>query len=185
MSLRFALKEATEKQHLSVEKSLDIMSVQALPGYVEKLRRFHAFYQANEPALAAYLEDHGLDFYRSRMKEPLLERDLSFLSAEARTPQPAAPLSYNNIAEAFGALYVIEGSTLGGQLISRHLRDVFKLSAEGGVAFFSGYGPETGKKWREFCELLEIHASHDSAGAIAGAKNAFTAMEFTLTGLPR
>ena len=53
-----------------------------------------------------------------------------------------------------GALYVTEGSTLGGQLISRHLAQRFGWKNGEGHRFFSCYGAETGRMWASFREEL-------------------------------
>ncbi|RYG41850.1 biliverdin-producing heme oxygenase, partial [bacterium] len=82
-------------------------------------------------------------------------------------------------AEAIGALYVIEGSTLGGQIISRLLRDSLGILPEEGGAFFSGYGAENGAMWRAFCEAVEGWARENGGveSMVVGARKTFNAME--------
>ena len=75
----------------------------------------------------------------------------------------------------FGSLYVIEGSTLGGQVISRHLKQKFELDEANGAAFFSGYGKETGKMWNGFRESITAFAENNTnkEEIIAGANETF------------
>lgn len=54
---------------------------------------------------------------------------------------------------AFGALYVMEGSTLGGTIIAKRVREELDLQEEG-VKFFSGYKNDTGRRWKFFKDKL-------------------------------
>ena len=47
-------------------------------------------------------------------------------------------------ATLLGAMYVMEGSTLGGQLIARHVELVLGLTAGQGNAHFRGHNERTG-----------------------------------------
>lgn len=91
-------------------------------------------------------------------KLPLLTRDLITLgSTPAEIQRLAICLSLpplDSRAGALGCLYVLEGATLGGQIISRHLSEIQNLSPERGAAFFYGYGAETGHMWKSFRALL-------------------------------
>ena len=53
-----------------------------------------------------------------RVKLPLIEKDLSSLALENQTASHDFELA--NEHEALGAMYVIEGSTLGGNVIAKH-----------------------------------------------------------------
>jgi heme oxygenase len=50
---------------------------------------------------------------------------------------------------------VLEGSSLGAQVISRHYRETLGLSPDHGLRYFTGYGEETGSRWRSFLACLE------------------------------
>ena len=57
--------------------------------------------------------------------------------------------------QLLGAMYVLEGSTLGGQVLARQL-------AKAGIplrAYFTGYGERTGPRWKAFCQLLAAAAT--------------------------
>jgi len=82
-----------------------------------------------------------------------------------------------------GYLYVMEGSTLGGQLISRHFRQTLGIELATGGAYFHGYGEQTGARWKETVQFLDaapVVASNDPQvqaafvdAAVGGANDTF------------
>jgi heme oxygenase len=70
---------------------------------------------------------------------------------------------------------VLEGATLGGQIITRHLQTHLGLTPESGTAFFHGYGPETGPRWKSFVSGLRTEAQKVNAddGIIENANLTF------------
>ena len=78
-----------------------------------------------------------------------------------------------------GCLYVMEGSTLGGKFIARQVQEKLGLSPEAGTAFFSGYGNETGARWKTFREALSRHSAEtgDEALIIEAAEDTFLRLE--------
>lgn len=88
-------------------------------------------------------------------------RDLEFLGLSSRDIEELprcqkVPLS-QTFAQALGCTYVLEGSTLDGQVITRHLRRELGVEIEGASAFFASYGAEVGPMWREFVAVLEAY----------------------------
>ena len=80
-------------------------------------------------------------------------------------------------ARALGSFYVLEGSTLGGQLITKHLSVTDWLPAEG-LSYFNPYGSSTGAMWRSFKRWLEIQAEHHAANDIvSGARGTFVVLQ--------
>lgn len=121
----------------------------------------------------------------ARRKAPLLSRDLALLT----TPRPrldagALPLS-TGLPEALGALYVLEGATLGGQVIVRSLRRSLGITPESGGAYFHAYGPETGRMWQSFGDAMRREvAPEDEERVIAGARDTFLAFANALRSVP-
>ncbi|SNC76597.1 Heme oxygenase [Hymenobacter gelipurpurascens] len=65
-------------------------------------------------------------------------------------------------AQLLGAMYVLEGSTLGGQVIARQL-------AKAGIdtrAYFMGYAERTGPMWKSFCQLLTQESTDENQAEI-------------------
>ncbi len=58
--------------------------------------------------------------------------------------------------EALGCLYVLEGATLGGQVIVRRLRDLPREALLS--AFFTSYGQDVGAMWQAYREFLTGYA---------------------------
>lgn len=176
------LKNATKEQHQELEKIVNVLDESAsLDSYKNLLLKFYRIYSALEPKLPVdELIEQRFD-YRRRQKLPLLIADLGSLGilefADRLIPYPEIP-DMKNAARAFGAAYVIEGSTLGGQMISRHLREHLGITPDSGSAFFSSYGREVGAMWKEFCDAANAFAvRHPVTGdmIIAAAKETFAA----------
>ena len=148
------LKESTRHQHEAVEGSVDVMSkLFSLEDYKRLISRFRSFYSAYEPSLPyAELKLAGFD-YDERRKLPSLDADanaLDLVNIEVFNDVP----DVSSLPKAFGSIYVIEGSTLGGQIISRHLKDHLGLTPENGGAFFASYGAKVGPMWKQFGEAV-------------------------------
>jgi heme oxygenase len=155
------LKEHTHALHAQVEQSLDFnASLASKETYVRLLSRFFGFYAPLERRLEAVseLDATGLD-WNIRRKVPSLIADLSALghsSAEiGNLPLCAELPEITSLAQALGTLYVVEGSTLGGQLISREVQKRLGLTSCTGGSFFAGYGDQTRDRWREFCFICD------------------------------
>ena len=146
----------------------------SIEDYKRLIDRFRCFYSAYEPTLPVDdLAAAGFD-YETRRKLPSLERDAAALGLGEVEKFDDVP-RLDTLARAFGSLYVIEGSTLGGQVISRHLTQHLDLTPENGAAFFSSYGPEVGPMWKRFGEAITKFAEggeHDDE-ILKGAVDTF------------
>ena len=87
-----------------------------------------------------------------------------------------------------GCPYVLEGATLGDQVILRHLRKRSKLTTRDGTAFSAGDGASTGARWKSVLEWLELvaHSDRQAAQIVAATRatcSALTHWAFT-RGIP-
>jgi len=106
-----------------------------------------------------------------RKKLPLIEKDLASLSLES-TPS-AHDLEFTSANEALGALYVIEGSTLGGNVIAKQLS---KTEGFDGVTFnfFGCYQENTGPMWKNFKEVLDAEVAEKNYDEVlSGARKLY------------
>jgi heme oxygenase len=71
----------------------------------------------------------------------------------------------SSIAALLGCLYVIEGSTLGGRVIARRVKQMLGLAEQGGCRFFSSYGTKTDAYWMLLCADLRTHRLGGNAHA--------------------
>ncbi|RKG88890.1 heme oxygenase [Corallococcus terminator] len=181
------LKTETRPHHERTEGVVRLMDAHLTPAdYLRHLEDFYGLYVPLEARLAGPLAEVGPALVlESRWKVPLLEEDLraqghdtaSLARLPRASPLPALP----GLAEALGCAYVLEGSTLGGQLILRHLTRHFGTDARVGTfAFFRAYGDEVGPMWRAFGAVVaqaSERASSDTfdAAVIQGARDTFDA----------
>ena len=106
-----------------------------------------------------------------------LETDLSSLGITPAGDAPAAMVpALDCEAHAVGSFYVLEGSALGGQVISRHLTRTLGITATTGGRYFAGDGVATAARWREVCAALESYDSSDVATVTEGARRTFSSL---------
>lgn len=74
--------------------------------------------------------------------------------ADAKVPVPIQR-KVASLEEAFGLLYVFEGSTLGGSVIASRVQGSLGLCTTSGLAYFGGRGPWAREAWKSFLESLD------------------------------
>lgn len=182
------LKAATRAEHDAIEVALDLMAPGlSLADYHRRLRRYLGFYAPIEPLIDAAIDGPRWSLnMTARAKTAWLAADLVCLgnSSDAVGPTPTAhalctalpPLKTE--ADAFGCLYVLEGASLGGRVISRHIERVLGLNATHGARFFHGYGDQTGAMWKTFRGALSAFADQPSKEdeVVASAIATFSAL---------
>jgi heme oxygenase len=168
------LRRQTRHAHCRLEGQLGVMSPALSWGeYGSLLVGFAAVHQALDLEIGAQLEQAGsreivdLDF-PARRRTPLLVRDLARLGLPLPAPV-TFPLS--SLAGALGALYVSEGSMLGGRVIVPHVRRV--LGPDAPVAFFESAGTDVATRWsscrRVIDRLLVTRSGRIDAAEVAVA----------------
>ncbi|MGF3025636.1 biliverdin-producing heme oxygenase [Methylobacterium aquaticum] len=181
------LRAETKAAHEAIERDLAWETrIASLAGYRALLARFWGFHAVLEPALAASLDDAA--FFDPRRRLPHLVADLRFLGLDdvaieaLPCPQLAPPRGRSG---AFGALYVLEGSTLGGQLIAKQVGRRLGPTVESGCRYYAAHGRDTGAMWKAFRLRLADEASRGDADAIvAAAVETFDAMRHWLCAAP-
>lgn len=186
MSLLEQLRDRTRPAHEATERLLGLLDpAWSADRYRALLRRFFGYYDPLEARIAVAADWPALGFdWPRRRKTPLLERDLL---ASGDSPDTVAVLprcshlpAVGGLPQALGCLYVLEGSTLGGRLIVRHLKGVPELAGMEAFAFFSSYGDQVGPMWRAFGEFLTTHAGGaggaDGEAVIAAACDTFATL---------
>jgi len=175
------LRTGTAAEHEDVERTLDLLD----PGLerarlAEVLDRMHGFWVAAETGLDAWAARSGVDAdavaWPSRRRAALFAADLQALGAPVTTELPDLP-SVADTDEALGRMYVLEGSTLGGTFIDRHLASLPQLS-DVRVRAFSPYGSETGAMWADFRRVTRqrVAAGGDADAMVAAARATFRAL---------
>jgi heme oxygenase len=180
------LKEATKAQHAAVERSVNLPRLcGSREAYADHLARLYGFYRPVEDVLwgGGVLSSAGLGG-DDRRKTPRLAADLFALGVEASglpgagaEALPVGPTSPP--AELFGCLYVLEGATLGGRVITRVVRERLGVGPGCGGAFFHGYGEATDAMWGAFRAVLARFASTGERqdAVVRAARATFDAMD--------
>ena len=187
IDLHSRLRRSTRAIHERVERQMDLervsTSIEAYSCILEDMLRLHRPIERTLSALV--METAGIDF-EARRKVGWLIADLIDLGHDAAAlqqlrdfapvPAPATP------DEALGVLYVLEGSSLGGQVILGRLGPALGVGPLWAGRFFNGYGQATGAMWRTFIARLNVLGAdpHTAAVIEASAISTFAAFESCL-----
>jgi len=177
------LRAETRPQHDAIEAALDLTNeTLTLDAYRRLVERFHGFYLPLEAGLlkiGGWME-RSIDL-TERQKTLLLKNDLQALGVSDPEMVPVCTVlpPHGTIAAAFGCLYVLEGATLGGQVISQLLRNRLGVTPETGGRFFHGYGDRTGAMWQAFRAVLTatVVKPCEADEAVAAAKETFLTLQ--------
>ena len=175
------LREATAEDHERVETALDLMHPELdRPRLAGAMTTLHGFWRAAEGGLddwaARCPADAGRVEWSRRRRGHLYAADLARLGSPPAALEPALPVVHDT-DEALGRLYVLEGSTLGGTFIDRHLAELPALS---GVRLraFSPYGERTGAMWAAYRRATREHVTSggDADRVVRAAVETFAAL---------
>ncbi len=165
------LKRETAAAHEAVEHSIPLMSADLdLDRYTACLQRMAGIVGAWEAEAARVAPKSLRPLLDERRRLHLLQDDLRTLGAPPATAPccPALPPMHTE-PRLLGTMYVMEGSTLGGQLIARHLERTLGLMPGVGNSFFRSHAEHTGAMWRAFCGHLRSAIPEHSAGEVIEA----------------
>ena len=155
------LKEQTLDAHRALEKILipHLKAIKTTEDYVKILQRFYRFYAPLETQILKNLPSDLIADYLLRRKSECLANDIQSLTVEVYSPISLtnSAVSINSVAEALGAMYVLEGSTLGGNIISKLIMKSLTMSDVASLTFFTGYGSETMAMWEKFKMILNSY----------------------------
>lgn len=173
------LKSRTKALHDKVEAKLNSNKIFENTYTVEDYKNL----LTKNAMLIAQYEEAAMDVLKNDLGEAL-ELQKRAKTDIMRSELAALDLNYDaslkqdsegiSVAKALGILYVIEGSTLGGNVIARALG---KSEAFKDVSFnyFSFYKEQTGPMWTKFKNILDEHVVSEEAKqeCIDGANMAY------------
>lgn len=154
------LREATRTPHAQLEKAMVERLRQTVTpaAYTSLLRMFYGFYKPVEDLIDLHVDKHYLPDHEGRRKSSAILSDLRILGEEDVGGLCSQLPIISNSYTAFGAMYVLEGSTLGGRIICAMLKK--NLNAElPAFSFFEGYGENTGVMWAAFKSKLDNYTT--------------------------
>jgi heme oxygenase (biliverdin-IX-beta and delta-forming) len=161
------LRQETEVDHQAVEGAVPLMQEGLNTGqYVQCLQRIYGVVAAWEDRAAEVAPQWLRPNLTARRRKLLLELDLAWFGVTKHDEtRPALP-EMNDLPSLLGTMYVMEGSTLGGQFIARHVEAALHLTEGQGNSYFRGHGNQTGFMWKEFCEMLRLQIPDEQTEAV-------------------
>ncbi len=182
------LRQETQALHAKLD-SLPLMKRLVSPDitsdtYGQILSAYLRLYAPLETRLLRFTADFAhwdLDI-GARIKAPALHEDLRKLDLDPQALEAWQQLpEIDSFAAAWGTLYVLEGATLGAQMIRRILHKS-KLPLES-QAFFALYGSHTQLKWHSFAAAIEAWSeqSSESESTFTAARATFQAFVSCIT----
>jgi heme oxygenase len=172
--LSIQLKEQTKENHQILEKKL-IQKMRAMhnkKNYLDLLTIFYSYFGGLEKLINNHLIISKVPDYAIRRKADQLTDDIASLGGQL--PAVAATQFLPKITsheEALGALYVMEGSTLGGKIISQMISK--QLGLDEALSFFKSYGENTMMMWERFQLVLNQSENFPGLAIISSANDTF------------
>lgn len=159
------LRAETRADHERIEAATDLLAPNLTPErYIHFLERMFGYLEPLEARLAAApgWSETGIE-PRARARAHLVVADLAALGHDrARIdglPRCEALPDVSIPARALGGLYVLEGSRLGGRVLTRALGPRFGLDPTRGLSFLSGGPVDSAPSWPRLLEALESWAA--------------------------
>lgn len=168
------LKEQTLRYHQQLEKKLvsQIKGLTTKEDYLQLLQLFYGYFGGLEDRINLFIDQNILPDHAQRRKTGAIADDIMALDGQPvnKATGDALP-EINNAYQALGALYVIEGSTLGGSIISKMVSG--KLGLASGFSFFNSYGESTHQMWEAFKAILDKQPLETQPAIIEAANSTF------------
>ncbi|WP_276134201.1 biliverdin-producing heme oxygenase [Polluticoccus soli] len=172
------LKAYTSGSHQELEKLIIPRIKQATDkdAYRNVLQLFYGYFKPLEELVSKHVDHTLLPDYEERRKTSALLSDIHYLCGSQNALKLCDDLPLiGNSRQAIGALYVMEGSTLGGKIIKGILMKNLDADGSKGFDFFGGYGDDTEKKWSAFKQIINDRFSDAETHheILAAADNTF------------
>lgn len=173
------LKFSTQSEHQETEKLLveKIRSIQSAEDYIKVLKIFYGYFSPVEKMVRQHITATRLPDIDGRRNTSKIEQDLKVLGYDQPLILSPALPDIRNEYHAAGAMYVQEGSTLGGRHIARMISSKLE-NASCALTFFQGYNEKTEEKWEDFKDFLNrsFMTESEQEQVIEGAKSTFEKM---------
>lgn len=174
------LKQQTRDVHLDLEKEFirELKKINSKEKYIAFLSLLYGFYHGLEESMDLPVSVMDIPHMSRRRKAGWLLKDINALGG-AHVQNHSFSNTFDTPAEVIGALYVAEGSTLGGTVIAGMLSRHDFLHGNMGLSFFRGYESDTMVMWQSFQQFLNSEAATNYAHSevITGAIKTFTSFK--------
>lgn len=182
------IKNDTHTHHQALEAMMirQLKAMKSIADYTDVLEVFYSYFGGLEQQIKAQLHDgFAID---ERRKAGDLAADLTHYGAAIPSLATEDDLpKIENHLQAIGALYVIEGSTLGGKYISQMISKQLEQADDAGLSFFNGYGENTMAMWSDFKTYMNKQAKNEAEEAeiIAAANETFVKFKHWMEHYPK
>ncbi|CAM3100285.1 biliverdin-producing heme oxygenase [Pseudomonas floridensis] len=184
-----ALRNQTSQLHSQLEKRMPFFSSRLDADlYLRLMQAYYGLYAPLEAALRSSALAPSALVLHERIKTPALVEDLHALGMAdqdiERLPLCCRLPVIDSPGACLGVLYVLEGATLGGQVLRREVERRFGLDETSGAAFLDVYGTDTGPRWKAFLNYLDNVPSDIvfNEAAAKAAHSTFACFEHWLDG---
>lgn len=182
-SFRERLKSATRDVHQEIEDGLKLMRADFnMRDYRQLLERMYGYYKPIEIELSRMAAHQSWSSeVLPRFKTSALRNDLDWLGVKKadieKLPEAYDLPQVHDLPEILGIMYVLEGATLGGKVLSKHFQNRWGLNYRAGASFFNFYGVRVTDNWHRFLDWMELNINpEDESRTIAAARSTFTTM---------
>jgi len=186
--LQNTLKEATKNNHAKLEQLMfadQIMNgTLSIHQYKQIVTTNYLVHKLLEEYLISSLRSETADKLNIETRRKLGSLTTDIYELKMNIPNQTIDNNNNNIifdddASILGALYVLEGSTLGGNVIVKRLKINPNLSSLNlDFHYYQIYGSNLIQNWKEFCEILNVQPLDTYTNSIDGAKRMFAFIAF-------
>jgi heme oxygenase len=175
------LKSRTADLHRGIEAAVPLMDpALTLERYADYLGHLYPWYSTVEARLTAIAGLRAvIQDLDARLKTEILARDLNALGRAAETGIDVSFIpDLRSIPQALGCLYVLEGSTLGAQILIRAVRNSLGAEVAGKTTFLAGYEENTALRWRQLRTSLSrfLTRAEDQETAVLAARATFSGL---------
>ncbi|WP_296261117.1 MULTISPECIES: biliverdin-producing heme oxygenase [unclassified Pseudomonas] len=151
------LRTATSVQHKALEARLPLTHADLDRSlYTRIIEAYYGFHVPLQRHIDQFVSPQACD--PKRYKVAALIKDLRALGLSDgqidRLPLCCDLPRLQTQGHLLGIMYVIEGATLGGQVLRRIIADRLGIEADSGGEFLDVYGRDTGRRWKAFLKQL-------------------------------
>lgn len=175
------LKLETKGVHSDAEKLIikKLTMINSVDDYIKFLKLYFGFFNPLEILTRKYISEEVLKDISERGNTNKIIDDIETCAGDNTILSAPSLPEVTNVLQAFGVMYVMEGSTLGGQIIAKMLRDKDIKIPNNGLSFFEGYKENTMTMWRSFTACVDENFQTDEEinPIVLSAKNTFTKMK--------
>jgi len=201
-TLMQALRQSTHDAHQQLEKLPFSSALQTgilpLTSYFSYLQAMSEVYSVLECELTLSADANIAAVWNDTLRKlPAIERDIAYFAPYHLSSIPAVQLAVQPLVQQLtyhavnqpqamlGYLYVLEGSTLGAQILTQWVIRCFGLEIPHGVAFLYGYGDATQAHWQDFsAQMNRLEITHSQKTTIIEAAcEAFAGIERIMAAL--